>query len=78
MFCYLRNNLKRSNFFFQKRPTVYNPNYFWIIPVQDWSKTSPANAVCSLRELNYSNVIDIDFLLVKKSKIDAAFLIINE
>ena len=34
--------------------------------VQDWSKTSLANAVCPLRTLNYSNVIDIDILLVKK------------
>ena len=74
LFSYCRRDL----IFFIKKPTVYNPNYFWIIPVQDWSKTSPANAVCSLRTLNYSNVIDIDFLLVKKSKIDAACLIINE
>ena len=58
--------------------TDYNPIYFWIVTVHDWSKTSPANAVCSLGALNYSNVIDIDILLVKKSKIDAAVLIINE
>ena len=35
-------------------------------------KLAVSNAVCSLRTLNYSNVIDIDFFLVKKSKIDAA------
>ena len=77
MFCYLINK-KKINFFFKKRPTDYNPNYFWIVTVQDWSKTSPANAVCPFRTPNFSNVIDIDILLVKKSKINAAFLIINE
>ena len=77
MFCYLIV-VEEIEFFKRKRPTVYNPNYFSIMPVQDWSKTSPANAVCSLRTLNYSNAINFDFLLVKKSKKDAAFLIINE
>ena len=62
----------------RKKTDCLQSELFWIIPVQDWSKTDPANAVFSLRTLNCSNVIHIDFLLVKKSKIDAAFLIINE
>ena len=78
MFGYLFNVEKIELFFFKKRPTDYNPNYFWIIPVQDWSKTTPANAVCPLGTLNYSNVANIGILLVKKSKLDAAFLIISE
>ena len=41
-------------------------------------KTSPANAGCPLGLFNFLNVIDIDILLFKKSKINAAFLIINE
>ena len=60
-----------------KRPTDNNPNHFWIVSIQDWSKTTPANVVCQLRKLNFSSIIDIDILLVKKSKINAAFLIIN-
>ena len=58
--------------------TIRNPNYFWIVTIQDWYKTSPANNDCPLRKFNLSNVIDIDILLVKKSKTNAAFLIINE
>ena len=46
--------------------------------VQDWYRTSPANADCPLGKFNISNVVDIDILLDKKSKINAAFLIINE
>ena len=75
--CFLIN-VKKIDFFLKKRQADYNPNHFWIIPVQDWSKISPANAVCPLGTLNYSNVLDIDILLVKNSKKDAAFLIINE
>ena len=40
-------------------------------------KTSPAYADCPLGIFHFLNVIDIDILLVKKPKIDAAFLIIN-
>ena len=36
-------------FFFKKRPTGYNPNYFWFLTVQDWSTASPARAVFPLR-----------------------------
>ena len=70
--------VEEIEFFFIKKTDCLQSEIFWIIPVQDWSKTSPANAVCSLRTLNYSKVIDIDLLLVKKSKIDAACLITNE
>ena len=56
-----------------KKPTDDNPNYFWIVTVQDWYKTSPANADCPLGLFNFWNVIDIDNLLVKKSKMNAGF-----
>ena len=77
MFCYLIN-VEKIDILNKKRPTDSNPNYFWIIPAHDWSKTSPANAVCLLGTLKNSNVLDIDISLVKNSKIDAAFLIINK
>ena len=64
--------------FFYKKPTDDNPNYLWVVTVQDWHRTSPANAVFPSGIFNFCNVIDIDILLVKKSKINAAFLIINE
>ena len=76
MFCYLIN-IKKIEFFF-KKPTNDNPNYFWIAMVQDWYRISPANADCLIGMFNIWNIIDIDILLVKKSKIKAAFLIINE
>ena len=38
----------------------------------------PAKVDCPLRIFKFWNVIDLDILLVKKSKICAAFLIINE
>ena len=68
---------KRSFFFFKKRQTEYNPNYFRNLPVQNVTKISPANVACLLGTLNFLNVPDIYILLVKNSKIDAAFLIIN-
>ena len=52
--------------------------FFWILTVQDWYRTSPASVDCLLRIFNFGNVIDIDILFVKKSKVNAAFLIINE
>ena len=76
MYCYLFNK-KRSNIFY-KKPTDDNPNFFWIVTVQDWYRISFANADCPLGMFNIWNVIDIDIFLVKKSKISAAFLIINE
>ena len=40
-----------------------------MVTVQDWHRTSPANADCPLGKFNFWNVIDIDVLLVKKIKI---------
>ena len=65
MFCDLIN-LQRSNFFI-KKTTDYNPNYFSIVTVSDWSKFSSTKDVRPLRTTNSFNVIDRDFL--KKSKI---------
>ena len=77
IFFYLINT-KKIEFSFIKRPTGYNPSYFWIVTVHDWSKTSPDNVFCQLLTLNFSSVTDINILLFKKLKINAAFLIINE
>ena len=77
MFCYLIN-IKKTEFFFVKKLTDDNPNSFWIITVQDWYRTSPANVDCPLGIFNLWYVIDLDILFVKKSKVNAAFLIINE
>ena len=52
--------------------------FFWIVTVQDRYRTSRANVDCLLGIFNIWNVIDIDTLFVKKSKVNAAFLIINE
>ena len=49
-----------------------------IVKVQDWYRTSPANVDCRLGIFKFWNVIDLDILIVKKSKVNAAFLIINE
>ena len=49
---------------------------FWIVTVQDWTETSLAVAIHPLRTLNVSNVIELDNLLIKRSKISAAFSII--
>ena len=73
MFC----SLLKKKFFFQKvRPTDYNPNSFWIVKVQDWPRTRPANAHCPLGAIDSSKFLDIDNLLVENSKINSAFLII--
>ena len=45
-----------------------NPNCFWIVTVQDWYRTSPANVDCPLGIFNFWNVIDLDVLLVKNQK----------
>ena len=76
MFCYLIN--KKDQIFLNKKPTDDNPNDFWIATVQDWYRTSPANVEWPLGIFNFWNVIDIDILFVKKSKVNPAFLIINE
>ena len=77
MFCYLIN-IKKNRIFFNKKPTDDNPNFFWIVTVQNWYRTSSANVSFLLGIFNSWNVIDIDVLFVKKSKVNAAFLIINE
>ena len=71
-------NIKYQFFLKKKqRPTDYNPNSLWIVTVQEWSKTSLDYAYCPLGTPNSSNVIDLDNLLVKNSKLISAFLIIN-
>ena len=65
MLCYLIN-IKKIEFFFHKKPTDDNPIHFWIVTVQDWYRTSPANSDCPLEILNFWNIFDIDILLVKK------------
>ena len=77
MFCCLIN-IKKIKFCLIKKPTDDNPNYLWIVTVQDWYRTSPANAECPLGIFYFWIIIDIDILLLKKSKINASFLIINE
>ena len=46
---------------------------FLIVTVQDWYGTGPANVDCPLGILNFWNVIDIDFLFVKKLKLMLRF-----
>ena len=65
MFCSLL--LKKVFFLKKKRPTDYNP-IFWIVTVQEGPKTSPANTYCPLGTIDFSNVVDIDNLLVENSK----------
>ena len=59
---------KKKVFFQKKRPTDCNLNSFWIVTVQDWPKTSPANACCPLGTIDFSNIVDIDNLTVESSK----------
>ena len=60
--------IKIKNQLLEKRWTDYNPKSFWIVTVQDCSKTSLDNAHHLLGILNFINVIDIDNLLVKNAK----------
>ena len=62
--------IKKSLSFFLKKitPTDYNPIFFWIVTVQEWPKTIPANTFCPLGTIDFSNVVDIDNLLVENSK----------
>ena len=55
-------------FFQKKRPTDCNPKSFCMVTVQYWPKTSPANAYCPLGTIDFSNIVDIDNLLVENSK----------
>ena len=52
----------------KKRTTDYNPNFFWIVTVQDRCKTSPSNDSRPLGTINYLNVIDTDKILGKNQK----------
>ena len=64
MFCSL---LVKKVFFLKKRPTDYNP-IFLDGNSPRMAQTSPANTYCPLRTINFSNVVDIDNLLVENSK----------
>ena len=67
MFCSLL--LKKKYFFLKKKKTDWlQPDFFWIVTVQEWPKTSPANIYCPLGAIDFSNVVDIDNLLVENSK----------
>ena len=62
--------------FFKKRPTDYNWNYFWIVRVQDWTKTNPAIAVRPFKEHSIvSNVIDQDNF--KRQKLNCRHLLME-
>ena len=74
MFCSLLINIG----IFSKKPTDCNTNSFWIVTVQDGLKTSPDNAYYLLGTIDFSNIVDIDNLLVENLKKNSAFLIINE
>ena len=67
MFCYLIN-IKKIEFFFYKKPTDDNRNYFWIETVLEWYRTSSANIDCPLEIFSFWNAIDTDILFVKKVK----------
>ena len=60
--------IKKSSFFKKKRLTDCNPNSFSIVTVQDCPKTSSANVYCPLGTIDFSNIDDIDNLLVENSK----------
>ena len=66
MFCSLL--LKKSLFLKKKKDRLITNQFFWIVTVQEWPKTSPANTYCPLGTNDFSNVVDIDNLLVENSK----------
>ena len=70
--------LLKKSLFSIKRQTECNPNPFWIVTVQDFPKTSPANGYCAIGTIDFSNIVDIANLLVENSIKISAFLIINE
>ena len=65
MFCSL---LLKKKPFFKKKDQLITTRFFWIVTVQEWLKTSPANTFCPLGTIDFSNVVDIDNLLVENSK----------
>ena len=56
------------SFFLKKDRLITTRFFFWILTVQEWPKTIPANAYCPLGTIDFSNVVDIDNLLVENSK----------
>ena len=62
MFCSL---LLKKSLFFLKKTDCLQPDFFWIVTVQEWPKTSPANTYCPLGTIDFSYVVDIDNLLVE-------------
>ena len=65
MFCSL---LLKKVYFFKKKDRLITTRIFWIVTVQEWPKTNPANTYCPLGTTDFSNVVDIDNLLVENSK----------
>ena len=65
MFCSL---LLKKGIFFKKKTDWLQPDFFWTVTVQEWPKTSPANTCYPLGTIDFSNVVDIDNLLVENSK----------
>ena len=64
MFCSLL--FKKSLFFLKKKKTDWlQPDFFWIVTVQEWPKTTPVNTYCPLRTIDFSNVVDIDNFCVE-------------
>ena len=66
MFCSLL--LKKKVFFFKKKDRLITTRFFWIVTVQEWPKTIPANAYFPLGTTDFSNVVVIDNLIVENSK----------
>ena len=65
MFCSL---LLKKRSFFKKKDRLISTRFFWIVTVQEWPKTIPANAYCPLGTIDFSNIVDIDNLLVENLK----------
>ena len=52
--------IKKKSFFKKKKTDWLQPDFFWIVTVQEWPKTTPVNTYCPLRTIDFSNVVDID------------------
>ena len=67
MFCSLL--LKKKSFFFKKKDRLITTRFLLDCNSgQEWPKTSPANIYCPLGTIDFSNIVDIDNLLVENSK----------
>ena len=64
MFC----SLLLKIFFLKKKDRLITTRFFWIVTVQEWPKTFPANTYCPLGTIDFWNVVDVDNLLVENSK----------